>query len=42
MQKWLDAMEHMLLFVDDPDLCDELMECHKKVGPISQHTTCSP
>ena len=37
MQKWLDAMEHMLLFVDDQDLRDELMECHRKVGPVSQH-----
>ena len=37
MQKWLDAMEHMLLFVDDQDLRDELMQCHRKVGPISQH-----
>ena len=37
MQKWLDAMEHMLLFVDDSELRDELMECHKQVGPISQH-----
>ena len=30
-------MEGMLLFVDDADLRGELMECHKKVGPISQH-----
>jgi pimeloyl-ACP methyl ester carboxylesterase len=37
MQRWLDAMEHMLLFVDDSDLRAELMECHKRVGPISQH-----
>ena len=36
MQKWLDSMEHMLMFVE-PDLRGELMECHKKVGPISQH-----
>ena len=36
MQKWLDTMEHMLMFVQ-PDLRAELMECHKKVGPISQH-----
>ena len=37
MQKWLDTMEHMLLFVDDADLKAELVECHRKVGPISQH-----
>ena len=37
MQKWLDAMEHMLLFVDDSNLREELMQCHRRVGPISQH-----
>ena len=36
MQRWLDAMEHMLLFVG-PELRAELMECHRKVGPVSQH-----
>ena len=36
MQKWLESMEHMLLFVE-PDLKAELMERHKLVGPISQH-----
>ena len=37
MREWLDTMEHMLMFVDDADLRDELMQCHTKVGPISQH-----
>ena len=36
MLRWLDSMEHMLLFVE-PDLRSDLMECHKQVGPISQH-----
>jgi pimeloyl-ACP methyl ester carboxylesterase len=36
MQRWLDSMEHMLMFVE-PDLTADLMECHKQVGPISQH-----
>jgi pimeloyl-ACP methyl ester carboxylesterase len=36
MQKWLDSMDHMLLFVE-PELKAELMECHRRVGPISQH-----
>ena len=36
MRKWLETMEHMLMFVE-PALRDELMQCHKKVGPMSQH-----
>ncbi len=36
MQQWLDTMEHIMMFVE-PNLRAELMECHKKVGPISQH-----
>ena len=35
-QKWLDFQRHALMFVD-PELRERLMECHKKVGPISQH-----
>ena len=42
MQKWLDAMEHMLLFVDDSDFRDELMECHQpRWAPSPSTTTCS-
>ena len=36
MQKWLDSMDHMLLFVEQ-DLRSDLMEYHRRVGPISQH-----
>ena len=36
MQRWLESMEHMLLFVE-PDLKAELMKRHKLVGPTSQH-----
>ncbi len=36
MRKWLGSMEHMLMFVE-PDLRAELMECHKRVGPVSQY-----
>ena len=36
MRRWLDSMEHMLMFVE-PGLRGELMECHKRVGPVSQH-----
>lgn len=35
-QKWLEAMEHAMMFVE-PDLRQELMECHEQVGPMSQH-----
>lgn len=36
MRRWLDSMEHMLMFVE-PDLRAELLSCHRLVGPISQH-----
>lgn len=36
MQQWLNSMERMLLFVE-PGLRADLMECHRQVGPISQH-----
>ena len=36
MQKWLDSMEHMMMFIE-PELRAELVDCHKKVGPISQY-----
>ena len=35
-EKWLDRMRELLHFVD-PGLRDELIECHRKVGPRSQH-----
>ena len=35
-QKWLDYQHHAMMFVEPP-LKERLMECHKKVGPISQH-----
>ncbi len=36
MREWLASMEHMLLFVE-PGLRNDLLECHKRVGPVSQH-----
>ncbi|RUA21491.1 MAG: hypothetical protein DSY79_05980 [Chloroflexi bacterium] len=35
-QTWLEYQRHAMMFVD-PDLRERLMECHEKVGPISQH-----
>ena len=35
-QEWRDAMSHAMMFVD-PDLREHLLECHDKVGPISQY-----
>jgi pimeloyl-ACP methyl ester carboxylesterase len=35
-EKWLEYQRHAMMFVD-PELRERLMECHKKVGPISQH-----
>ena len=35
-QKWLDFQRHAMMFVD-LELRERLMECHRKVGPISQH-----
>ena len=35
-RQWKDAMAHTMMFME-PDLRDHLLECHDKVGPISQH-----
>ena len=35
-QKWLDLMRHNMMFIE-PDLREHLVECHRKVGPMSQH-----
>jgi pimeloyl-ACP methyl ester carboxylesterase len=35
-QKWLDLNRHNMMFID-PDLRERLVECHRKVGPMSQH-----
>ncbi|HEU4343485.1 MAG TPA: alpha/beta hydrolase, partial [Candidatus Binatia bacterium] len=35
-QKWLDLNRHNMMFID-PDLRERLVECHRKVGPLSQH-----
>lgn len=34
--EWLDAMRHTQMFID-PDLSERLIECHKRVGPMSQY-----
>ena len=35
-QEWLEFQRHAMMFVE-PDLREHLMECHAKVGPISQY-----
>ncbi|MFQ6026745.1 MAG: alpha/beta fold hydrolase [Dehalococcoidia bacterium] len=35
-QKWLDAMDHAMMFIE-PGLRARLLECHRQVGPLSQH-----
>ena len=35
-QEWLEFQRHAMMFVDQ-ELRDHLMECHTKVGPISQY-----
>jgi 3-oxoadipate enol-lactonase len=35
-QKWLDLMRHNMMFVD-PALRERLVDCHRRVGPLSQH-----
>ncbi len=35
-QKWLDTMDHMMMFID-PTLRETLLDCHRKVGPVSQY-----
>ena len=34
--KWLELMRHNMMFID-PDLRKRLVECHRKVGPLSQY-----
>lgn len=36
LEEWLDAMRHSMMFVDE-ELREELIECHRTVGPISQY-----
>jgi pimeloyl-ACP methyl ester carboxylesterase len=35
-QKWLDLNRHNMMFID-ADLRERLVECHRKVGPMSQY-----
>jgi pimeloyl-ACP methyl ester carboxylesterase len=35
-QRWLDLMRHQFLFMR-PDLAERLLECHRRVGPMSQY-----
>jgi pimeloyl-ACP methyl ester carboxylesterase len=35
-RQWLEAMGHQFLFMD-PALADHLIECHGRVGPLSQY-----
>jgi len=35
-EEWLDAMRHTLMFVEE-DFREELIDCHRTVGPISQY-----
>jgi pimeloyl-ACP methyl ester carboxylesterase len=35
-REWLEAMHHQFLFME-PELRERLVECHRKVGPMSQH-----
>ena len=35
-QEWLDAMRHVMMFIE-PELRERLIECHRKVGPMSQY-----
>jgi pimeloyl-ACP methyl ester carboxylesterase len=34
--QWLDAMRHQFLFMA-PELAERLVQCHRKVGPLSQY-----
>lgn len=34
--KWIETMRHNMMFID-PGLRERLVECHRKVGPISQY-----
>ncbi len=33
---WIYAMRHVMMFVE-PEFREELIECHRKVGPTSQY-----
>lgn len=35
-EEWLDAMRHAMMFIE-AGLRDDLIECHRKVGPTSQY-----
>lgn len=35
-QEWKDAMAHAMMFVE-PGLRDQLLQCHDRVGPLSQY-----
>ena len=35
-RQWLETMRHQFLFME-PELGEHLVECHRKVGPLSQH-----
>jgi pimeloyl-ACP methyl ester carboxylesterase len=35
-REWLETMRHQFLFME-PELGDHLLECHRKVGPLSQY-----
>jgi pimeloyl-ACP methyl ester carboxylesterase len=35
-RQWLETMRHQFLFMTS-DLRDHLLECHRRVGPLSQH-----
>jgi 3-oxoadipate enol-lactonase len=34
--KWLETMRHNMMFIE-PGLRERLVDCHRKVGPMSQH-----
>jgi pimeloyl-ACP methyl ester carboxylesterase len=35
-RQWIDTMRHQFLFME-PELGERLVECHRKVGPLSQY-----
>ena len=35
-ERWMQAMDHVMMFVE-PDLKERLLQCHRKVGPMSQY-----
>ena len=36
LENWLEAMREAMVFIE-PELRERLIECHRKVGPISQY-----